>query len=64
MDSELQSAFDRAVKKGVLIDTPETRKKFQDPMTRLELAQMLNQISDHLNLEPLMEKKCEFTDLS
>lgn len=64
LDSELQSAFDRAVKKGFLIDTPETRKKFQDPMTRLELAQMLNQISDHLNLEPLMEKKCEFTDLS
>lgn len=64
LDTELQSAFDRAVKKGFLLDSPETRANFQAPMTRLELAQMLNQISDHLNLESSREKKCEFADLS
>lgn len=63
LDPELQSAYERAVAQGFFVDSADARTKFHQPMRRMELAQMLGQIADQLQLEVRSEKACAFADL-
>ncbi len=63
MNPELQPAFDWAVAQGLLKNTTQERQKFQQPMRRIELAQMLISLNDYFGKAPNTKKTCQFTDL-
>lgn len=63
LNTELNSAFERAVQRGLVENSEAARKRFSQPMTRMQFAQMVVAIGEQLGLEVQQDKVCDFSDL-
>ena len=61
MDKELENALDWAVRQGIISLADKAR--FNNPMTRMELAQMILPVGDKLGRAANEGKACSFKDL-
>lgn len=61
LDKELENALDWAVRQGIISQADKAR--FNNPMTRMELAQMILPVGDKLGRAANEGKACSFKDL-